>query len=101
MRDLPGFILGPEPDLSVTFFRLDLPDPDQADAANHRLADAIRDDGRLFVSTSVIDGRVFIRLAVLSFRTHRRHVDLLIELLIELLSGEGRRWLEGNRGTKE
>ncbi|NCA69636.1 MAG: aminotransferase class V-fold PLP-dependent enzyme [Sphingobacteriia bacterium] len=83
MRELPGFILGPEPDLSVTFYRLDTRDPALADVANHRLAEAIRADGRLFVSTSVIDGRVFIRLATLSFRTHRRHIDLLLELLRE------------------
>jgi aromatic-L-amino-acid decarboxylase len=83
IREMPAFITGPEPALSVTFYRLDTRDPEVADAANHRLADAIRSDGRLFVSTSVIAGRVFLRLAILSVRTHRHHIDLLLTLLRE------------------
>jgi aromatic-L-amino-acid/L-tryptophan decarboxylase len=83
MREIPAFILGPEPALSVTFYRLDTRDPAAADAANHQLAEAIRSDGRLFVSTSVIDGRVFLRLAIVSVRTHRHHIDLLLTLLRE------------------
>ena len=83
MREMPAFLLGPEPALSVTIYRLDTRDPADADAANHQLAEAIRNDGRLFVSTSVIDGRVFLRLAIVSVRTHRHHVDLLLNLLRE------------------
>lgn len=83
LRALPAFVMGPEPALSVTFYRLDTRDPARADAVNHALAEAIRQDGRLFVSTSVIDGRVFLRLAALSVRTHREHIDLLLDLLRE------------------
>ena len=83
IRAMPAFVSGPEPALSVTFYRIDTRDPEAADIANHRLADAIRNDGRLFVSTSVIDGRVFLRLAILSVRTHREHIDLLLALLRE------------------
>lgn len=83
IQALPAFVLGPEPALSVTIYRLQTRDPADADAANHQLAEAIRTDGRLFVSTSVIDGRVFLRLAIVSVRTHRHHIDLLLELLRE------------------
>jgi aromatic-L-amino-acid/L-tryptophan decarboxylase len=83
MQEMPAFLLGPEPALSVTIYRLDTRDPADADAANHELAEAIRTDGRLFVSTSVIDGRVFLRLAIVSVRTHRHHIDLLLALLRE------------------
>jgi len=76
-----AYQMGPVPDLSVTFYRIVTANPADADAANHMLADAIRNDGRLFVSTSVIDNNVFLRLAVLSFRTHKFHIDLLLELL--------------------
>lgn len=83
MQEMPAFLLGPEPALSVTIYRLDTRDPAHADAANHELAEAIRTDGRLFVSTSVIDGHVFLRLAIVSVRTHRYHIDLLLSLLRE------------------
>lgn len=83
IRELPAFIVGPEPALSVTIYRLETRDPAHADAANHQLAEAIRADGRLFVSTSVIDDRVFLRLAIVSVRTHLGHIDLLLSLLRE------------------
>lgn len=85
LRQISAFEMGPDPDLSVTFYRLQTANPADADAANHMLAEAIRQDGRLFVSTSVIDSYVFLRLAVLSFRTHKFHIDLLLNLLRDLV----------------
>jgi glutamate/tyrosine decarboxylase-like PLP-dependent enzyme len=77
---MPGWEIGPEPDLSVVTYRY-LPASGDADAFNRRLVAAIHDDGRIFVSSTLIDGHLVLRLAVLHFRTHREHVDLLLELL--------------------
>lgn len=77
---LPGWELGPEPELSVVTYRY-RPAGGDADAANRRLLQAIHADGRVFVSSTLLDGRFTLRLAVMNFRTHREHVDLLLALL--------------------
>jgi hypothetical protein len=41
----------------------------------------MRDDGRVFMSTTELDGRYTLRLVPLSFRTHLEQVDLALELL--------------------
>ncbi len=78
-----GFRVGPEPDLTVSTFRWapeGMSDGD-ADAFNERLVEAIRHDGRIFLSSTRIDGRFTLRMAVLNFRTHRAEIDLALEVL--------------------
>ena len=77
-----GFEVGPEPDLSVVTFRY-VPRTGDADAFNQRLVQAIHDDGRVFLSSSIIDGKYTIRLAVVVFRTHRSTIDLTLQILNE------------------
>lgn len=67
--------LGP-PDLSVVTFRA-RGDDDLQDALLQR----VHQDGRVRLSTTVIDGRVVLRLVVLSHRTTRETVDLAVELI--------------------
>jgi aromatic-L-amino-acid decarboxylase len=69
-----GYRVGPEPDLSVCIFR-------HPSRCNATLLKEILADGRLFVSSTSIDGDFWLRLAVLSFRTHRQHIELLLDLL--------------------
>jgi glutamate/tyrosine decarboxylase-like PLP-dependent enzyme len=75
--------VGPEPDLSVVTFRLRSPGGD-ADAANLALTEAIQRDGRIYLSSTRLDGRVTLRLAILNARTHRADVDLAVEVIAEL-----------------
>jgi len=77
---IDGFEVGPYPELSVVTYRY-LPRREDSDEFNEKLARAVREDGKLFISTTRVDGRFLLRLAVLNFRTHRRHVDYLIDLL--------------------
>ncbi|MCW8846210.1 MAG: aminotransferase class I/II-fold pyridoxal phosphate-dependent enzyme [Gammaproteobacteria bacterium] len=79
---LPGWEVGPEPELSVVTYR-HLPHSGDPNEFNRKLVQAIHDDGRVFVSSTVINGRFMLRLAVLHFRTHREQVDLLLELLAQ------------------
>ncbi len=77
-----GFTVGPEPDLSVALFRwADPPDGSDANAFNKRLLHAILDDGRVFLSTTTIDGVYWIRVAVLCFRSHRDRIEAVLEVL--------------------
>lgn len=73
------FEAGPEPDLSVVTFRLRADD-----AANKRLLDAIHRDGRIFLSSTRLDGRFTLRMAALCQRTHKAEVDSMIDVLHEL-----------------
>lgn len=75
-----GFEVGPQPELSVVIYRY-VPKDGDADAFNDRLVQLVRQDGRVFVSSTQISGRFWIRLAVLSFRTHLWHIEHLLQLL--------------------
>jgi glutamate/tyrosine decarboxylase-like PLP-dependent enzyme len=74
-----GFCLGPEPDLSVSYFWY--PFPSNVDENNQRLLEAIHADGSVFLSSSVINGRFVIRMAILSFRTKKETVDEAVEMI--------------------
>lgn len=82
----PEFEMGPAPELSVVTFRLRAPDAD-ADAVNEELTRAIQRDGRIFLSSTRLDGRLTLRLAILGARTHRAHVDRALAVIAELAAG--------------
>jgi len=77
---LPGFEAGPEPELSVVTYRY-VPEHGDPDVFNRQLLQVIHEDGRVFISSTLIDGKFMLRLAVLNFRSHREQVDLLLDLL--------------------
>ena len=76
-----GFAVGPEPDLSVAIFRRETGDVAADNAENQRLLAAVLADGRVFLSSTTIDGRFWLRVAVLNFRTHVERIEALLELL--------------------
>jgi aromatic-L-amino-acid/L-tryptophan decarboxylase len=82
MMQEDGFEVGPPPDLSIVTFRY-LPRNGDPNAFNRRLIDAVQRDGRIFISSTMIDGRFTLRLAVLSLRTHLETVDMAIDILRE------------------
>jgi glutamate/tyrosine decarboxylase-like PLP-dependent enzyme len=85
-----GFEVGPEPDLSVSTYRWPAESPEAADDANRRLVRSIHEDGRVFVSSTILEGRVTLRMAALTFRTHLETVQLLLDVLEENVKGSGR-----------
>ena len=80
-----GFEVGCYPDLSIMIFRYPFKNGD-ANAFNERLVEEIRKDGRVFLSTTTIDGIYWIRIAVICFRSHKEQVDLCLQLLSEFAS---------------
>lgn len=74
-----GFCLGPKPDLSVSYFWY--PFNSDSDKKNRQLMDEIHADGSVFLSSSVIDNRFVIRIAILAFRTKKETVDEAIEMI--------------------
>lgn len=80
-----GFEVGPYPDLSIVTFRWAPPDVslERANEINQEIVDGARKDGRIFLSSTLLDGRFILRMVALSFRTHRRTIDLALEILRE------------------
>ncbi|MBV9494517.1 MAG: amino acid decarboxylase [Acidobacteria bacterium] len=78
-----GFAVGPDPDLSAVTFRW-APEGvalERANAVNEALVDAVRHDGRIFLSSTMLDGRFTLRMVALGFRTHRKTIDLTLKIL--------------------
>jgi glutamate/tyrosine decarboxylase-like PLP-dependent enzyme len=75
-----GFEVGPEPDLSVCIFRY-VNTKEDLNTFNKRLVQKIHEDGRVFISSTSLNGEVWLRLAVLCFRTHLDTIHLLIEMI--------------------
>lgn len=79
-----GFKLGPEPDLSVSYFWYPIEDGDE-NAFNEKLMKAIHKDGEIFLSSTVIKGKFVIRIAVLSFRTKIDSIDKAVTMITKAL----------------
>lgn len=77
-----GFEVGPAPDLSIVTFRC-LPRRGDPDVFNGKLINAVQRDGRVFLSSTKIDGRFTLRIAIMSLRTHLDTIEQAIEILRE------------------
>jgi len=69
-----------EPELSVVTYRY-WPKSGDANIFNKQLLDAVVADGRVFISSTMLNGEFTLRFACLAFRTHLSTVDTLLEVL--------------------
>ncbi|WP_052595476.1 pyridoxal-dependent decarboxylase [Aureispira sp. CCB-QB1] len=83
IQQIDGFEVGSYPDLSVMTYRY-VPTKGDANVYNLELTNRIKEEGSVFVSSTTINGLVYLRLAVLSFRTHLHTINRLLELLERL-----------------
>lgn len=74
-----GFCLGPEPDLSVSYFWY--PFETDVDEKNKRLMNEMHKDGSVFLSSSIINKQFVIRIAILAFRTKKETIDEAVEMI--------------------
>ena len=72
--------------LNVVCFRYRPPGvaEEQLDELNSRLGEAVLDDGRVFFGTTVYDGKVAFRPAIVNWRTGPADVDLVVPTVLEL-----------------
>lgn len=70
----PGFECLSVPDLSVITFRY-RPQRGDVNAFNRRLLEHIVKSGKLFLSSTLLNGAFVIRVCILSFRTHQAEVE--------------------------
>ena len=57
---------------------------EEADELNRRIADEVLADGRVFVGSTIYDGRVAFRPAIVNWQTGEADVDLLVDVIREL-----------------
>lgn len=74
-----GFETGPEPDLSVVLFRLGA--DESTNELNKQIVADIHANCRVFISSTTINNVYWMRVAILSFRTHLQEVDELLYFL--------------------
>lgn len=84
LEAIPGVTTCGPPDLSIVAFRVPGDDAAQDAARAH-----VNAGGQAWVSSTQLDGRVVIRLAVLSHRTRRHHVAHVVDRVREYVAGSG------------
>ncbi|TVQ46287.1 MAG: aminotransferase class V-fold PLP-dependent enzyme [Saprospirales bacterium] len=84
-----GFETGGKPELSVVTYRYKQGlSEEEANRFNQQLIKAIHQDGRIFLSSTTIGGRTWLRCAVLSFRSHLSTIDKTLEMIGEIMNNE-------------
>jgi glutamate/tyrosine decarboxylase-like PLP-dependent enzyme len=93
----PDFERLAEAPLNIVCFRWRPPGvrEDELDRLNTRLGEALLRDGRVFAGTTLFEGKVAFRPAIVNWQTREADVDLLVDVLSEL----GERLLEGERAA--
>jgi aromatic-L-amino-acid decarboxylase len=76
----PGFECLSVPDLSVITFRY-RPQRGDVETFNRRLLENIVKSGKLFLSSTLLNGAFVIRVCILSFRTHQAEVEEAFEII--------------------
>lgn len=74
-----GFETGAEPELSVVLYRYK--NTLDKNKFNKMLTEEIHKDGRIFLSSTILNDEDWMRAAILSFRTHKRTIDLCLEMI--------------------
>ena len=89
IAQVDGFECLGYPELSVATYRF-IPRHGSPNDFNRRLIKAIQQDGSVFLSSTTVDGEVYLRMCALCFRTHldyvRRAFDLVVKKTQELTS---------------
>lgn len=91
-----GFKVGPKPDLSVSYFWY--PFQENENELNQKLMEYIHQDGEVFLSSTLINEKFVIRMAILSFRTKIKTIDKAVEMINRCLERiEKERKIEVNK----
>lgn len=80
LNDMNDIEVGPQPQLTVFTFRWK-PDRGDAEEMNRKLHRAILEDGRIFLSTTRVEEKFVLRVAILSVRTHLKEVEMLLKII--------------------
>ena len=79
-----GFKVGPKPDLTISYFWYPSTKIDE-NTFNKKLVEFIHENGDVFLSTTKINQKFVIRMAILSIRTKKATIDKAITMLQKCL----------------
>ncbi|MEL6589091.1 MAG: aminotransferase class I/II-fold pyridoxal phosphate-dependent enzyme [Bacteroidota bacterium] len=83
LREIEGMEVPLEPQLTVVLFRyVGAASPNDF---NRKMAAAIQKSGKVFLSTTSIDGQFYLRLAILHFRAHMEQVAYAVNFIKEYI----------------
>ncbi|HHG84457.1 MAG TPA: aminotransferase class I/II-fold pyridoxal phosphate-dependent enzyme [Bacteroidetes bacterium] len=99
LMEIPNMEVGPFPDLSVVLYRY-LPSTGDANQFNEKLTQRIHEDGRIFLSSTKIDGIFYLRLACLSFRTHLHTLQQCLQMIQDCIQQVQQETLEEAQNGK-
>ncbi|XP_006811894.1 tryptophan decarboxylase-like [Saccoglossus kowalevskii] len=81
LTEIDGIIAGPKPVLSVVLFHFGARNRSLSDRMSRELMRYILSDGRVYLSSTTLDGIYHLRICVLNFRLHRENIDLLLSII--------------------
>ncbi|MEV0713791.1 aminotransferase class V-fold PLP-dependent enzyme [Asanoa sp. NPDC050611] len=81
LRRAPDLDVPWQPDLTTVAFRVRATDPADGDANTRALLARVNASNRVYLSSTVIDGRQTLRLTVVAHRSHASQVDEAIDLI--------------------
>jgi len=83
LKETPYIEVGHEHELSVQTFRFWKENTSNEDLnkLNEKILEGLHNDGRIFISSTRIDDIYTLRFAILSFRTHKKEIDLILEMM--------------------
>jgi glutamate/tyrosine decarboxylase-like PLP-dependent enzyme len=86
VEEAPDLELLASVQLNIVCFRFKPPGANESDIndLNARLGEAVLEDGRVYVGTTVYGGRTALRPAIVNWRTREDDVDLLVEVVREV-----------------
>ena len=79
-----GFKVGPKPDLTISYFWYPSEGIDE-NKFNQKLMEFIHTDGDVFLSSTKIEGKFVIRMAILSIRTKKATIDKAMVMIQKCL----------------
>ncbi len=85
LNRIDGIETGPFPDLSIVIFRY-VPQKGDADQFNQMLIEEIMNDGTVYMSSTLINGKFMLRMAILSFRTHLEKIEQALTIIGKMIA---------------
>ncbi|MCB0686662.1 MAG: aminotransferase class V-fold PLP-dependent enzyme [Saprospiraceae bacterium] len=76
-----GYEVGPKPTLTVCLFRQSVGNLEGDNEINRRILNTILKSGKVFLSSTTLDGVFWLRICVMVFRTHKKNIDDLLDIL--------------------
>ena len=78
----PSLDLPWHPSLSIVALRVRAKDPHNSDALTRAILERVNAGRRVFLSSTVVEGRFTLRLAILAHRSHQDRVDEAVDAII-------------------